>query len=108
METNTPGSRARGRLKAGAAIAALALTLPIAAAAPAAAEKKPHANPRTLIGAKSLPGVQLIEVDFKAALGVPEPTIDTDALNNLLAQVEAQALSGQIGSDQHSIAQAVV
>src|SRR5437763_622431 len=78
-----------------------------AASAASAAEKSPI-NPRTILSAEATPGVQLIQTVFSARLAVPKPVVDDNAIDNLFAHVEAQAMSGQISADEASITNAIV
>src|SRR5437764_4813673 len=101
----------RRRIASGALAAGMLASagLTAAAATPAhAAEKTPPVNPRTLLAAQATPGVQLIQTVYSAHLAVPKPVIDDNAIDNLFAEVESKAITGQISSDEQSIANAIV
>jgi hypothetical protein len=62
----------------------------------------------TVLAAKAVPGVQLVQTDYSATVSVPEPVINQKAVDALFARLLKQAESGAIDPSQETVNELVV
>ncbi len=62
----------------------------------------------TVLAAKTVPGVQLIQTDYSATVSVPEPVINEKATDALFQRLLTQARNGVIDASEASVNEAVV